>query len=85
MDWEQELNRVKQELKIILSKYHNAVFSVCVRETQSWNESNKLLIEVIDTNDRMKQLMMKVTKDKLEEAFDKLDKDILPKEYNESK
>ena len=29
--------------------------------------------------------MMKVTKDKLEEAFDKLDKDILPKEYNESK
>tara|TARA_Y100000004_G_C8914626_1_gene412534 strand:- start:1135 stop:1392 length:258 start_codon:yes stop_codon:yes gene_type:complete len=85
MDWEQELNRVKQELKIILSKYHNAVFSVCVRETQSWNESNKLLIDVIDTNDRMKQLMMKVTKDKLEQAFDKLDKDILPKEYNEDK
>ena len=85
MDWEQELNRVKQELKIILSKYHNAVFSVCVRETQSWNESNKLLIDVIDTNDRMKQLMMKVTKDKLEQAFDKLDKDILPKEQNEDK
>ena len=85
MDWEQELNRVKQELKIILSQYHNAVFSVCVRETQSWNESNKLLIDVIDTNDRMKQLMIKVTKDKLEQAFDKLDKDILPKEQNEDK
>jgi|TARA_A100001035_G_scaffold280065_1_gene283796 hypothetical protein len=80
MDWEQELNSVKEELKTKLSQYHNAVFSVCVREAQNWDQSNKLLIDVIDTNDRMKKLQMKVSKDKLQQAFNKLDNDILTKE-----
>ena len=80
MDWEQELNSVKEELKTKLSQYHNAVFSVCVREAQHWDQSNKLLIDVIDTNDRMKKLQMKVSKDKLQQAFNKLDNDILTKE-----
>ena len=79
MDKELTLKETKKRIEEKLCDYHNSVFAVCVREKDSWIESNKLLKQIIYLCMKEKDISMNVVKEQLDKAFTPRIKEMLAK------